>query len=500
VKSQNLDSIKLDAIIIGSGAGGSAAAYSLVKAGKRVLMLEKGGYLPDDGSTLDVTQVFKQGRFKNQQTWLGRQNQTLVPEEFYNVGGKTKWYGAALLRFSPHEFKHDPEFDCLGWPIDYAELEPWYAQAERLLEINHFDNEPGLQNLIKKVVTGDPRWRAEPLPLGLKKEILNDSLETKHFDGFASPRDYKADAECKFLTPILDEPQFSLLTQKEVKGFLYADKAPTHISGVHCEDGSVYRADKVVLATGAMTSPRILQDYFEQTGLDKFLPSAALVGANFKLHLNSVFLAFSPFINRDELRKTAIFFNDAFPHSTVQCLGWLDGEMLATQLPKAVPKLIVNAMGARVRGFFVTTEDGSCIDNRINSAGYHAGNPGSNSSEGRQAGLPQLDYDLARIQASADEHHDIIKAFSMRLLRCGLLSVSKPMGLTGTAHALGSLVTGSDPLTSVVDANGKVHGINSLYVADGSVLPRASRINPALTIYAWALRLGQHLAENPISR
>ena len=67
------------------------------------------------------------------------------------------------------------------------------------------------------------------------------------------------------------------------------------------------------------------------------------------------------------------------------------------------------------------------------------------------------------------------------------------MGLGATAHALGSLVAGNDPRSSVVDANGKVHGVENLYVADGSVLPRASRVNPALTIYAWGLRLGQWL-------
>ena len=64
----------------------------------------------------------------------------------------------------------------------------------------------------------------------------------------------------------------------------------------------------------------------------------------------------------------------------------------------------------------------------------------------------------------------------------------------GTAHALGSLVTGTDPGTSVTDADGKVHGMQRLYVGDGSVLPRSSRVNPALTIYAWGLRLGEHLA------
>jgi hypothetical protein len=66
-------------------------------------------------------------------------------------------------------------------------------------------------------------------------------------------------------------------------------------------------------------------------------------------------------------------------------------------------------------------------------------------------------------------------------LRAGLMGVSKDTGMAGTAHALGSMVTGDDPATSVVDSNGKVHGLTNLYVGNGSVLPRASRVNPALT-------------------
>ena len=88
-----------DAIVIGSGAGGAAVAYKLVKAGRRVLVAEKGGYLPRDGSTLDIKKVFKEGVFKNKEPWVDGQNQVFYPGEFYNVGGKTKWYGATLLRF-----------------------------------------------------------------------------------------------------------------------------------------------------------------------------------------------------------------------------------------------------------------------------------------------------------------------------------------------------------------------------------------------------------------
>ncbi len=470
-----------EVIIIGSGAGGAAAAFNLVRAGKRVLVLEKGDYLPRDRSTLDVKKVFREGRFKNDEPWVDNQNRQFVPDEHCNVGGKTKWYGAALLRFSPHEFEADEAYQCLAWPFDYDELKPYYDQAEQLLHVNEFDNEPELQALIHKIVTADPSWRAESLPLGLKKEILQDPEEAKHFDGFASACGYKSDAEWNLLNQIKDAPHFELLTNKEVIGFVYGEP-PTQISGVKCADGSTFHGAVVVLAAGAMTSPRLLQDHLEQTGLDETLPSSPMVGANFKCHINSALLAFSPFTNHDVLRKTAVFYNDAFPHSTVQCLGWMDGEILGTQLPAAVPKFVAKAAGARAYGFFATTEDGSSPDNRIISCGLHGG-------------LPVMDYEFDRIQPSIKEHRALLRAFEVRLLHAGLVGVHKFMGLAGTAHALGSMVTGTEPASSVVDPHGKVHGMENLYVADGSILPRSSRVNPALTIYAWGLRLGKHLGD-----
>lgn len=469
-----------DAIVVGTGAGGAATAYNLVQAGKKVLLLEKGGVLPRDGSTLDVKTVFKDGRYMNQTVWVDNRNNNFIPSEFFNVGGKTKWYGAALLRFSPHEFEADPDFQCLPWPFGYDELAPYYDQAEELLHVHQFENEPELQKLVDHIVAADSGWRSELLPLGLKRAILQDPNEAKHFDGFASSCDYKSDAEVSILQRIEDQPNFRLLTDKAVDGLLHTETDPLEISGVRCADESIFFGKKIILAAGAMTSPRILQDYLEHTGLDAELPSARVVGANFKLHINSALLAFSPFANHDVLRKTAIFYNDKFPHTTVQCLGWLDGEIMATQLPAAVPKFVARAMGKRAVGFFVTTEDGSSPDNRITSCGGYGGRP-------------VMDYELERIKAAYKEHRAAQRAFEARLLSAGLFGVAKYMGMAGTAHAMGSMVTGSDPSTSVVDENGRVHGMQNLFVGDGSVLPRASRVNPALTIYAWGLRLGNHL-------
>src|ERR671911_1711280 len=228
-------------------------------------------------------------------------------------------------------------------------------------------------------------------------------------------------------------------------------------------------------------SPRILQDHMAANGLRATLSCAAAVGANFKLHLNSALVAFSPFSHHDVLRKTAIFLNDRYPHTTVQCLGWLDGEILATQLPGAVPKFVTNAIGARALGFFVTTEDGSHPHNRIISGGG-------------DSGIPTADYSLDRLPPAQAEHPKAVADFTRRLLHAGLAGVDRYLGLAGSAHALGSMVTGADPQTSVVDPDGKVHGMERLYVGDGSILARSSRVNPALTIYAWGLRLGEHLS------
>ena len=75
-----------------------------------------------------------------------------------------------------------------------------------------------------------------------------------------------------------------------------------------------------------------------------------------------------------------------------------------------------------------------------------------------------------------------------------MVSFTRRIGLTGTAHACGSLVCGLSGADSVVDRDARVHGMQGLYVVDGSVLPRSSRVNPSLTIYAWGLRAGERVA------
>lgn len=470
-----------DVIIVGSGAGGSAVAYHLTQTGRRVLLLEKGPVLPKDGSTLDVEQVLRQGAFLADEPWLDRHDRLTVPEEHFNLGGKTKWYGAALLRFAPHEFSADPVHQCLGWPITLGELAPFYDEAERLLGVRRFDVEPGFQQLVAGLRRQDPGWRKEQLALGLAADILAYPPEARHFDGFASVRGLKADAEQSLLLRVAGRPNLEVLTNKPVAALLPAPGRPTAVDGVVCEDGSRFRGRAVVLAAGALHSPRLLQGYFEGTGLAATLPCYASIGRYYKAHVLTAMLAFSHRSVTDVLCKTLLLHHEQLPHSTVQTLGGnLGEEIVLAQAPRHTPAWLARPFARRVVGLFLQTEDGSHRDNRI------VARPGA-------GGHPRIDYDGERLPSALSEHRALVRTLRRQLLRMGYLPVARRIPLTGTAHACGTLVTGNDPVSSVVDANACVHGLANVYVADGSVLPRSARVNPALTIYAWGLRVATHL-------
>ncbi len=467
-----------DAIIVGSGAGGSAAAYRLVNAGLCVLLLEKGGELPRNGSTLDVAKI-ADGRFKNREIWLDGQGAEITPEEYYNLGGKTKWYGAALLRFAREEFDGDAELGLLPWPIGYEDLAPYYDEAERLLAVRYFPVEPDLRRLLSGFLKTGKHWRAYKLPLGLDPAILENPLEAKHFDGFSSKDDLKSDAETSLLARVRGQPNLTVLTGKSVTSFLPGEDSLQRIAGVICKDGSSYLSQRVLLAAGALSSPRVLQTYFTQSGLNTQLACAQAIGRNYKCHLKSFLLAFSLDKKTDFLRKTVLLLNPRFPHSSVQTLGWIDGELLSAQLPAAAPRWFAQFCGKRVYGFFVQTEEASSPDNRVIQTEAY----------------PQLDYDPARTPAALRKFRQVTRSFRWHLLQAGYASGVKMIPITGTAHACGTLVAGKDPTRSVVNAQGRVHDLENVYVVDGSVLPRINRVNPSLTIYAWALRVADGISK-----
>lgn len=468
--------MQYDTIIVGSGAGGSAAAWQLNHAGQRVLLLEKGHALPTDGSTLDFRRVIAQGAFKSHEPWRDGRGRPFAPEEYFNLGGKTKWYGAALARFARREFEPEASYDCPGWPIDYDTLAPWYRLAETLLGVRAFPVEPDLERIAARLGDG---WEAEPLPLALAPEITDDEHEARHFDGFASARGYKADAQTAFLQRLGAPHRLTLRTGHPVRALLPDPASPRRVAGVRTHDGAEHRAERVLLAAGALHSPRLLEDYLERHGAGRIPASRAAVGAGFKRHLLTALIALSPGRKTDLLRKTLLWTRPDCPHSSVQPLGF-GADVIAALLPPWVPGPLGRSLAARAYGFFLQTEEGTDPRNRV--------------CAGDGTGDPVLDYDPVRTPRAVAEHRRLVRAFRRSLWRAGLIAFTHPIPLAGTAHACGTLAAGDDPARSAVDAWGRVHGMENLYVVDGSVLPRIGRVNPALTIYAFALRVADHIA------
>jgi choline dehydrogenase-like flavoprotein len=357
------------------------------------------------------------------------------------------------------------------------DLAPYYEQAEHLLGVRPVECEPDLARILRRIEAVDPGWRARRIPLGLAPEISSDRAEASHFDGFASVRQLKGDAEHSLLSKLEGNDRFFLLVNTEATALLSSEEIPGAVGGVRLADGREIFARRVFLAAGALHSPRLLSRYLQSAGLQEKLPAAAQVGRHLKFHLLTAVISVSLGRKTDLIRKTALLTHDRFPHSSVQPLGF-DAELMQTLLPRVLPPRVRRQISHRAYGFFLQTEDGSDERNAVQEA--------TTSS-----GLPILNYDSARLPVAAHEHTGFVASFRATLGRSGMLTGAQRIGLEGTAHACGSLVCGRDPATSVVAPDGRVHGLKGIYVVDGSVLPRSSRVNPSLTIYAWGLRIGE---------
>ena len=174
---------RYDVIIIGTGAGGGTLAHRLAGTGKRVLLLERGGWLPRERDNWDSTAVFVEGKYRAPEFWLDRHGHEFPPEVNYYVGGNTKFYGAALFRLRPEDFGELRHFGGLSpaWPVGYDEFEPYYTQAEHLYRVHGQHGEdptegPASQQYLHPPVQHEPRIQQ-----------LSDDLEKQGLHPFHLP-------------------------------------------------------------------------------------------------------------------------------------------------------------------------------------------------------------------------------------------------------------------------------------------------------------------------
>ncbi|VVQ12446.1 GMC oxidoreductase [Pseudomonas fluorescens] len=492
--------INCDVVIIGSGMGGSTFAHALRDSGLDIVIVERGDFLPREIQNWSAESVFGQGRYRNAEQWLDESNQPFSPGVFYYVGGNTKFYGAMLPRFREEDFAEIQHAEGLSpaWPISYADLEPWYAEAEKLYRVH------GLAG----VDPSEP-WRSGPFPQpalkhdpalapleqsmrrsGLKPFVMpaavdygngGDCVLCSTCDGYPCLLDAKADAEVSALRPALRSASVRLLTRTTIKQLKTAadGRTVTEAHGLFDGRGVTLRAKRFVLACGAVNSAALLLKSANEQHPEGLGNSSALVGRNYMVHNSTFMLAVDPRRKNKVIFQKTLAINDwysagadnSFPLGNVQMLGKIREPMITSMRPW-LPKFASRYITEHSVDLYLTSEDLPTQENRI--------------TYDKQRGAIKVHWKPNNLKA----HECLVHKTSKVMRAAGYPLILKArMGIATNSHQCGTAVMGKDPTSSVLDLNCKMHDLENVWVVDSSFFPSSAAVNPALTIAANALRV-----------
>ncbi|MEO8127400.1 MAG: GMC family oxidoreductase [Bryobacteraceae bacterium] len=511
-----------DVIIIGTGAGGGTLSYKLASTGKRILILERGDYVRREKDNWNTRAVNVEGKYQTKEVWHDRDGHPLHPHTNYCVGGNTKFYGAALFRLRKEDFGEIHHYGGLSpaWPLSYDDLAPYYAKAEAMYNVHGNRGEDPTEPHAccaypHPAVSHEPRMQAlsddferlglKPFhtPLGVMLDE-RDPRKSKCIrcgtcDGFPCLVYAKSDAQVCSVDPALAMPNVTLLTNAMVEK-LETSPSGREVSKVIVKRDGVreeYSADIVVVSCGAINSAALLLRSANERHPRGLANGSDVVGRHYMGHINSVLMALSKCPNPTVFQKT-LSVNDfyfgapdwEYPMGHISFVGKLDGETLKAGAPAIAPGFTLDLMANHSLDFWLTSEDLPDPDNRVTLdregnivLSYQLAN-----EEGHNRLIAKLKHLLQQQTACGIHGHSCHQGVFARNLFLG-----QRIPLAGVAHQNGTIRFGHDPETSALDVNCKAHEVDNLYVVDGSFFPSSAAVNPALTIMANALRVGDHL-------
>lgn len=513
-----------DIIIIGSGAGGGTLAHKLAPSGKKILILERGDYVPREKDNWSPKAVNLEGKYQTKEQWRDKDGKALHPHTNYYVGGNTKFFGAALFRLRKEDFGEIAHHGGLSpaWPIAYDDLEPYYAEAEKLYHVHGQRNEdptepPASCPYPHPPVSHEPRLqqladdfarlglRPFHTPLGVmldeKNPRASKCIRCQTCDGFPCLLYAKADAQVCAIDPALQHDNVTLMTGA------YAERLTTDAAGRRVDKVIVNHhgsreelsADIVVAACGAINSAALLLRSKSDKHPFGLANGSDTVGRHYMGHINSVLMALSkcpnPTIFQKSLSLNDFYFGAPgwnYPMGHISFVGKLDGETLKGGAPALAPGWSLDLMAQHSLDFWLTSEDLPDPNNRVtvDGEGKIVLSYTPNNEEGHKRLTAKL-KELMQQQTKCGVHgHDCHEGLFARNLFVG-----QRIPLAGVAHQVGTVRFGNDPKTSALDVNCKAHELDNLYVVDGSFFVSSGAVNPALTIMANALRVGAHIRQ-----
>lgn len=498
-----------DIIIIGSGAGGGTMARALSGTGARILVLERGGFIPEEAENWDAAAVWKQLRYRSRERWLDARGREFLPYMHYCVGGNSKFWGSVLFRLRREDFQTLEHLDGVSpaWPIDYDTLAPYYDRAEALYHVHGAAGEDPTEASrgpfpfapiphsveMSSIVEALRRQglHPSPLPLGLVRPgepagcVLCSTCNS-----FPCRIRAKSDAEVCGVRPAMAQPNVTLWTGARVSRLL-TDPSGRRIESVEVEhDGSTLRigAPLIVLSAGAVNSAALLLRSANTAHPRGLANSSGLVGRRYMAHQATMMQGFHPFRKNTTVFQKTVAINDfylrgpfaPFPLGQIQSQGRTHGVMAQTAVPW-IPVWAYDAWVARGVDWLAMSEDLPRFENRVS---IEAG------------GRIRLEYQANNTRA----HLQLVDQMRRILHDLGFWKVMTfSHGSTNTTHQCGTLCFGTDPEQSVLDPFCRTHDLDNLFVVDASFFPSSAAVNPALTIVAQALRVADHITSSHLT-
>ena len=496
-----------DTIIIGSGFGGSMAAHQLVNAGKKVLMIERGGWVargPENWTmqgSLELTPNYD----KSTPLKVIKGGHKKVMGLYSCVGGPSLFYGGVSFRFREQDFAEGEN----SWPINYGDLEPFYTKAEQLLSISGEagidptepfrsrpfpQGPPPLALISQKIKSAAQQIGMNPFQLPLAINYENKSRNVCEScttcDTFACAVGAKNDLATMILPKLLEQGM-ELKTDTVVRQ-LKAENGK--ISEVLCFDKKtgkelVFRGKHIVLSAGSLGSPHLLL----ASGLDKMNPGGKVVGRYLMRHVNAIIFGIFPGVADKEGRfhKQLAILDYYFGHPNAKLKGKLGSlqqvptppmGLVQNEVPGPLGKLL--SQGVRLlTGLLAIAEDEPQFSNSLII----------DPKQKDRYGLPQPVISHAYSKRDLAALKELVKPAKKVLSKAGALT-HYVHNIRTFSHAVGTVRMGDDPKTSALDRNCQFRGVDNLFVLDGSFMPTSAAVNPSLTIAANALRVGEVIA------
>lgn len=509
-----------DIIIIGTGAGGGTLLHQLAPSGKRILVLERGPFLPREKQNWDAKTVFNSDRYHNSELWYDKNGGELHPGMSYFVGGNTKVYGAALFRLREKDFEKYEHKDGISpeWALKYKDFEPYYVEAENLYQVHgkggQDPTEPfRSQDYAYPAVSHEPRIQeiSDALtsqglhpyhtPMGIRlneaQRFLSSCIRCNTCDGYPCLVQAKSDAEISAVRPVMGQENVTLLTEAKVLR-LHTSASGREVIAVEAEvqgDRRMFSGSLVVVSCGAINSAILLLKSANDRHPNGLANRSDLVGRNLMKHVLGSIIGVTKKPNPTLFQKT-LSINDFYwgedgydyPMGQIQTLGKVSKEGLEGNAAAYAP-LTPEQVATYSVDWWLTTEDLPDPNNRVLADGN---NIILDYTENNSEPYARLEQRWIEILKSIDCGEAILPNCSYFVKGTKTYFTGK-LPLDGVGHQLGTCRFGEDASTSVLDLNCRTHEIDNLYVVDGSFFPSSGAVNPTLTIIANALRVGDHL-------